>query len=138
MNRRVRVIARDHLQQVLLARTLRQNAGLGGDAQTGTDLFLHSDVNAGCRVLAHADEDQTRLDPARPDLGDPLGGFLVYLFSDGAPINNIGGGHQGIKLTLWTCNTGVRGQRWSIISGPVTEMWVPMYMLKFRAAGCCR
>ncbi len=101
------------------------------DAELGAHFLLHGDVNAGGGILTDANEHEGRLRAARLEGGDALGRFRVNLTGNGAAINDLAEWHQGMRSTVWTCKTGVRGQRVSMTSVPVTVMRVPIYILKF-------
>ncbi len=76
---------------------LRQDVSLRGNASGGAVFFLHPDVNARRRVLSNADENQPGFNAARLETRDAPGGVLMNLRGDGATVNKIADGHQGVR-----------------------------------------
>ena len=83
-------------QQIALAGRLRQNVGLGKDAQFGAGLLFPADIDFRGRVLPYAHECEAGLGASRLERGDLWGKLSLDVRRDGAAVNEVGQRHHSI------------------------------------------
>ena len=106
-------------QQIGLGRVLRQDGGLGADAEPGRGTLLHPDVHLRRGITANADEPKLRLDAGRLERGNTGLGVRVNFLGDRAAVYQVIRRHQGMVLSVRTSSSGSAGQRGSTASMPV-------------------